>query len=268
MMLGNRGETKRTFQETLEFLDRAKPHQYVFSCLSIYPGTRDFDAAVEAGWLDPKVFFREDFQELKIPFDADRETTEAMNAWFYDHRGIQNFYREDSQTALQIVRTVGEYHGAHLDVGGAYYREGNYALAKQHVERALELGTPVPGLALNYLACIAFEEGDLEAMKDYFMRAAKTDPQHLALIENVEKVRAWFKNQGPERNLPLDLVGRHEFQLLERTLQPTLPGPLPDDFADFSSAPKPVPRDLPARQDVSPEGHGKQGFPEKRLRVL
>ena len=25
---------------------------------------------------------------------------------------------------------------------------------------------------------------------------------------------------------------RHEFQLLERTAQPTLPGPLPDDFAD------------------------------------
>src|SRR5690606_647850 len=51
MMLGNRGETKETFQETLRFLDRALPHQYVFSCLSVYPGTRDFYAAVEAGWL-------------------------------------------------------------------------------------------------------------------------------------------------------------------------------------------------------------------------
>jgi radical SAM superfamily enzyme YgiQ (UPF0313 family) len=42
MMLGNRGETGETFQETLDFLARAQPHQYIFSCLSVYPGTRDF----------------------------------------------------------------------------------------------------------------------------------------------------------------------------------------------------------------------------------
>src|SRR6185369_7095546 len=41
MMLGNRGETAKTFRETLAFLERARPHEYVFSCLSIYPGTRD-----------------------------------------------------------------------------------------------------------------------------------------------------------------------------------------------------------------------------------
>ncbi|HMA92895.1 MAG TPA: radical SAM protein, partial [Polyangiaceae bacterium] len=39
MMLGNRGETRETFLETLDFLKRARPHQYIFSCLSIYPGT-------------------------------------------------------------------------------------------------------------------------------------------------------------------------------------------------------------------------------------
>jgi len=30
-----RGETRETFAETLRFLERAKPHEYVFSCLSI-----------------------------------------------------------------------------------------------------------------------------------------------------------------------------------------------------------------------------------------
>ena len=29
-----------------------------------------------------------------------------------------------------------------------------------------------------------------------------------------------------------DLATEHEFQLLERQAQPTLPGPLPDDFTD------------------------------------
>ena len=49
MMLGNRGETAETFRETLEFLESAQPHQYIFSCLSIYPGTRDFDDAENGG---------------------------------------------------------------------------------------------------------------------------------------------------------------------------------------------------------------------------
>ena len=35
MMLGNRGETVETFEESLAFLKRAQPHQYLFSCLSI-----------------------------------------------------------------------------------------------------------------------------------------------------------------------------------------------------------------------------------------
>ncbi|HEY8041675.1 MAG TPA: radical SAM protein, partial [Polyangiaceae bacterium] len=42
MMVGNRGETRATFDETLRFLERARPHQYLFSALSVYPGTRDY----------------------------------------------------------------------------------------------------------------------------------------------------------------------------------------------------------------------------------
>jgi hypothetical protein len=72
------------------------------------------------------------------------------------------------------------------------------------------------------------------------MTAAKTDPQHHVLIKNVAAARAWFKQRGPERQLPLVLVARHDFQLFERTAQPTLPGPLPDDFASWDDAPSPV----------------------------
>lgn len=268
MMLGNRGETVDTFQETLRFLDRALPHQYVFSCLSVYPGTRDFQAAVEQGWLSYEVFFQEDFQEFKTPFDADEATTQVLNQWFREHRGVQQHYLEDVPAALEILERVGEYHAAHLDLAGAYYRARDWDASEKHVLRALELGYPAPGLAYNYLAVIAFARGDIRAMQDHFMTAAKTDPQHHVLIENVEKVRAWFRANGPEQGIPLELHARHDFQLLERTLQPTLPGPLPDDWADWNASPKAVPTGLPRSEDVTPERYGKQGFPERRLKVL
>jgi anaerobic magnesium-protoporphyrin IX monomethyl ester cyclase len=268
MMLGNRGETVETFQETLRFLERAKPHQYVFSCLSVYPGTRDFQEAVRQGWLNPELFFQEDFQEFKTPFDADEATTRVLSDWFRQHRGIQFYFEEDVAEARSILEKVGDYPAAHMDVAGASYRAGLYAEAEVHARRALELGYPAPGLAYNYLACVAYHRQDIEGMKAAFLEAARTDPQHYVLIENVERARAWFKEQGAERGLPLELKARHGFQLLERTLQPTLPGPLAEEFFEWTEAPLVVPSHLPSRSEVTLEGHEKQGFPERRLRVL
>lgn len=231
MMLGNRGETAETFQQTLEFLARVKPHQYIFSCLTIYPGTEDFQQAEREKWLDREVYFSQDFQEFKVPFDASEEVTELLNAWFAQNKGLQDYYREGVAEYQAILAYLGDYHAAHLDLAGAYFRVKELDSAEFHVRRALSLGTPVPGLALNYLACIAFLKGDVSGMQDHFLAAARLDPQHLVLIDNVQAARAWFKADGPKLGLPLSLVGAHDFQLFERTAQPALPGPLPDDYA-------------------------------------
>ncbi|HEY2406692.1 MAG TPA: radical SAM protein [Polyangiaceae bacterium] len=235
MMLGNRGETAETFRETLDFLSRVKPHQYIFSCLSIYPGTEDFHQAERAGWLDREAYFRDDFQELKVPFDASEADTQLMNDWFAENKGLCDYYREGVDECKAVLARLGEHHAAHMDVAGAYYRAGCFDEAEQHARRALELETPVPGLALNYLGCIAFQRGDLAAMQAHFLAAAKRDPQHQVLIDNVQAARSWFKSEGPRNGLPLSLVGRHEFQLLERTAQPALPGPLPEEYARWDA---------------------------------
>jgi anaerobic magnesium-protoporphyrin IX monomethyl ester cyclase len=243
MMLGNRGETAATFRETLDFLKAAAPHEYIFSCLSIYPGTRDFDDAVAGGWLDPEVFFSSDFQELKTPFDATEADTALMNAWFSQNSGIRVGYREGAREYRAVLERLGDYHAAHMDVAGACYREGALDEAERHVRRALDLDYPLPGLAHNYLGCIAKARGDIVGMMDAFSLAAKVDPQHHVLIKNVQAARAWFAAGGPGKGLPLDLVARHDFQLLERTVQPTLPGPLADDFAAWTDAPAAIPAD-------------------------
>lgn len=269
MMLGNRGETRETFHETLDFLERARPHEYIFSCLSIYPGTSDFkDARLReengktVGWLDPNIFFTESFQEYKAPFDASAADTELMNAWFQEHSGLQKMHTETAEDYERILELLGDYHAAHMDLGGAYYYEGALDLAEKHVRRALELGYPLPGLAYNHLACIAKARGDLDAMMDLFTLAAKIDPQHYVLIQNVKRARAWFKEGGPGKGLALDLVVRHDFQLLERTLQPTLPGPLSHGFEAWSGAP----RHLEAEEFVkTPEAEGsKKGLGDRR----
>jgi radical SAM superfamily enzyme YgiQ (UPF0313 family) len=266
MMLGNRGETADTFRETLAFLERAKPHQYIFSCLSIYPGTRDFDDAEAAGWLDREVYFTGRFQELKTPFDASDADTEVMNRWFSENSGLREFYEEGLEDYLAILERLGDYHAAHMDVAGAYLRRGDLDLAERHVRRALELGYPLPGLADNYLACIAYGRGDLGAMMDHFTHAAKTDPQHYVLIQNVNRARAWFKEGGPQKKLPLSFTLRHDFQLLERTMQPTLPGPLPPQFEEWT--PALVPLAAGEAYLKTPDLEGSRSALKNRLKVI
>jgi radical SAM superfamily enzyme YgiQ (UPF0313 family) len=268
MMLGNRGETKESFGETLRFLERAKPHEYVFSCLSIYPGTKDFHEAERQGWLSHDEYFTGDFQELKTPFDADEETLRALNEWFDAHSGLQVGWRDGVSEYEAILGRLGDHHAAHMDLGAALYHAGDLDGAERHVKKALDLGYPCPGLAYNHLACIAKARGDLDAMMDFFTTAAKTDPQHWVLIQNVNAARAWFKQGGPARKLPLDLVVRHDFQLLERTVQPTLPGPLPDDFAEWKAAPTPAEAASAFVKTPDLEGSRKGLDDKKRLRVV
>jgi hypothetical protein len=118
-----------------------------------------------------------------------------------------------------------------MDLAGAYWREGNLDGAESHARRAMELGYPLPGLALNYLACIAARRGDTVAMNERFAEAMQRDPQHWVLTRNLRAVRAGDLT---------DLVARHDFQLLERVAQPTLPGALGDDFAVWGP-PTPAP---------------------------
>ncbi|MBS2016706.1 MAG: radical SAM protein [Deltaproteobacteria bacterium] len=271
MMLGNRGETKESFGETLRFLEKARPHEYVFSCLSIYPGTKDFHAAEKAGWLKREEYFTGTFQELKTPFDADEKTLQYLDDWFAKNHGLQVGHKDSARDYEAILERLGDYHAAHMDLGAAYYHEGRLDDAERHVKRASELGYPCPGLVYNHLACIAKARGDLDGMMDLFMTAAKTDPQHWVLINNVNAARAWFKNGGPAKKLPLDLTVRHDFQLLERTVQPSLPGPLADDYAEWKPALVPAGPGAPADPgDVfvkTPDIEGsKKGL--KRLRVI
>jgi radical SAM superfamily enzyme YgiQ (UPF0313 family) len=280
MMLGNRGETAETFGETLEFLERAKPHQYIFSCLSVYPGTADFHEAERAGWLTRERYFQDDFQELKVPLDASEADTKLMNDWFAKNHGCRDAYAPDLDECRAVLGRLGDHAPAELDVAGAHFRAGDFEAATEHARRAIDLGHPTPGLAHNYLALSAFRRGDLTGMQDHFMTAAKTDPQHHVLIQNVEAARAWFRERGPERGVPLELVGRHDFQLFQRNAQPALPGALADDFADWEKTPSPVgdaplaPSDetpfLPDPESVHRLDVGNESieFRNRRLRVV
>jgi radical SAM superfamily enzyme YgiQ (UPF0313 family) len=234
MMLGNRGETAETFRESVAFVERARPHQALFSCLSIYPGTQDYHDAIAAGRIRVQDYFRGRLLELKMPFDATAQDERLMNDWFAANSGLLRFYRPSVHDCRAVLERLGDHPPAHLDLAGALLQAGSLDTAAHHAELALKLGHPTPGVVRNLLACIRYRQGDLEKMKDELVQAGRTDPQHPVLLRNAQAVRTWLARGCPASAPPLDLDPSHDFQLLERTAQPTLPGPLGVDSSHWS----------------------------------
>ncbi len=156
-----------------------------------------------------------------------------MNSWFATNRGVRKTYVESVEDCLGILERLGDHHAAHVDLGGAYFRAEQYDLAAHHFKRALELDYPLPGLVYNYLACIAAVRYEIKATQEHLKSALRADPYHWVVARNAETLRRWFVDGGPVKGLPLKLEAAHEFSLFERTAQPTLPGPLPDDVAHW-----------------------------------
>ena len=234
MMLGNRGETEATFRESLGFLQRARPSSYIFSCLSIYPGTDDYTDALAAGRIDPIRYFKGKFQELKLPFDATDADAAVMNRWFHENRGVRKLHIPDVAELRSVLDQLGDHHAAHLDLAEALVQAGEFELADHHLDRALALGSPTPGLILNVRACIAARQRDYLRLKTVLVAAARTDPQHYVLLKNAALAREWFDAGHHLTEGVLELDPCHDFQLYERTEQPTLPGPLPGGWSDWS----------------------------------
>jgi radical SAM superfamily enzyme YgiQ (UPF0313 family) len=235
MMVGSRGETKNTLNETMRFLERAKPNQYIFSALSVTPGTRDFDLAVKQGWLNAEDYFREDFQELRTTFDASEEDTDYLREWFDKNKGIHEPWFPSVADCKEVAQRLPDHAPAELDVAAASLREGDLEAAEMHAMRALALEHPTPGVALNLLACLARRRGNAPMMRERLEKAVAWDPQHLVVQKNALAVREWLARGGKVEDLP-NLASDTGFGVLERPEQPTLPAKMPDDFAVWPEA--------------------------------
>jgi anaerobic magnesium-protoporphyrin IX monomethyl ester cyclase len=238
MMVGSRGETQRTLGETLRFLEKAKPNQYMFSALAVTPGTRDFELAVKQGWLNAEDYFRENFQELRTTFDASDEDTDYLRDWFEKNKGLHEPWFPSVADCKEVAARLPDHAPAELDVAAACLREGDLAAAEVHALRALAMKHPTPGVALNLLASVARRRGDARMMRERLEKAVAWDPQHLVVQENALALRQWLSRGGGADDLP-DLSSDMAFGVLERPMQPTLPAKMPDDFAVWQEAAPP-----------------------------
>ncbi|MFH1148486.1 MAG: radical SAM protein [Pseudomonadota bacterium] len=226
MMAGNRGETAETLQSSLNFIAAARPNKFIYSFLSLYPGTREFEIAEKSGLMTREMFFESDVRCFGY-FLTEEETPElqSLKDWIGAHCGVQDLWEYSVADRQEILKLLHDLPAAYMDLGGAYYRSGDLDQAEKNIVQAVEMGYPAPGLGYNYLACIEALRGNLKATVNNLEKAQNAGI-HRIVQANLRVLREWLSSGGLDGKKPLSLCANHDLEDSRLAQQPVMPGPI------------------------------------------
>jgi anaerobic magnesium-protoporphyrin IX monomethyl ester cyclase len=221
MMAGNRGETLETFNQSLDFIRRAKPNQFVFSQLHLYPGTAEFGIFMRHGLVSPEMFFTRNFFCLTC-FAGNKDDEKRIRKSLDAISGIQKVWEFGVADYLAVMTRMPEMHSLHVDLCRAYLREGNTIDAELHLHRAVNLGFFLPGIIHNLYACIAAARSDIDRCRFHLDEALAIHP-HFVVIENIERLESWLDSSNTQNGNPLKLASGDGFETTFICRQPEFP---------------------------------------------
>ncbi len=225
LMVGNRGEDRRSLAQTVEFLQRTQPDDYLFALLTIYPGTEEFDLLCQTRPdMDGDFFYTHDLVELEM-FAGRPEQAQEIIQEVLRLMARRQLRRPGVEQCRRVLERFPDLHLAHLDLGAACFRAREFDNARQHLDQALALGYPFASVVLNYLAAIAVGEGDALAA-DLFLKRAGEGPPEALIRRNRRALETW--RQGGKKDPPPILEAAHEFQFVSQPpfVQPIKPAPI------------------------------------------
>ena len=226
MMAGNRGETAETLQESIDFISKAKPNKFLFSFLSIFPGTKEFNLAEKNGIINREMFFNKHNQFFKYFYgqNNNKQLNQIVN-WIKSHMSTSNSWDYNVSQLERILKLFPELEGVQMDLGRAFYQKGDFNQARKEIRIAMDKGYPLQDLIYNYLACIAAKQGDIKQSL-HFLEKAKNAGTCYAVEKNIATLRSWAQKGGMERVEDIELIADHNFAKGRLQEQPNYPGPI------------------------------------------
>lgn len=229
-MAGNRGETWHTFQESLDFIRRARPHQFAFSQLHLYPGTAEYEIFRRHGAVAPETYFTGDFMHLTC-FAGDPADAGRILSTLRQMEGVQDYCRYSAAACRGILARFPELPSAHLDLAAAYLAENCVDLAVPHLQRAAP-AHPLPGQVYNAWACAAAARGRPALAETYLEKALACYP-HQVVIDNLRRLAELPVTEDGARSSPVRLSASAAFETTFMRHAPESPDP--DPLLDFST---------------------------------
>jgi len=232
MIAGNRGETAETLRASVDFIIKAKPSQFIFHFLMLFPGTKEFEIAEREGIANREMFFSKDWPYFCYPLPKvkTQKFSKILN-WIYGHPDLNNFWDYSIEERETILSILPDLTSAHMDLGAAHYQSGNLEKAEEYILRAIKLGFPRQDIGYNYLACIAGSRGDFKGSIDCLERAMSYGT-YSAVEENILSLYSWVVSEGKESHAFPKLISSHNFEHEPELEQPIVPGPIKGELLD------------------------------------
>jgi len=230
MIAGARGETPETLQQSIDFIRDARPRMYFYSALTAFPGTEDFEIFKARGRIDDEVFFKGDFREYLLL--RDKQMLKMATSDDLPPQQIEPTIEE----CLAALGQLPDLHLNHVDLGAAYFREGQLDPAEEHLKKALELNYPLPEFIYNYLAGVCGQRNDLKGVEENIKLAVQQPNPRPLVMHNAKVLIDWLNAHGPQKGLALELTLNHYFDPALPEVQPVYPGPLPPDACDWAES--------------------------------
>jgi len=200
MILGSRGETPESIQQSAELIRTGRPNRYYSGALSFFPGTEDWAILREKQGLTPDVFFNNDFKELNIAINRQEEFQDVFLHFACDIGAIYGFdYTVEEREA--VVERLPNLHSAHVELANAYLRAGRFDEAGSALNRAEELDFPIPNIIHNQRACIALARNDADGAIALLEHAIQCYP-HYVVEKNLRNLKTWIGTPVNNRGQP------------------------------------------------------------------
>lgn len=216
MIVGNRGESRETYRESCDFIEKARPNKSVFCILSAVPGTADWEF-LEMGGMSKDVFFDCDVPSFHY-FAGSEEDREVVWADVVGNN-MRDHWKYGVKDRKAVLKQLPGHHAAIMELAEALFREDRLKESLAHLKQALEAGYPLPGLGLNLLACISAAVGNLAAARQNLENARQDYP--FTVVKN--NITALEKAIEKGHSGPLALDPSTDFEITLRIEQPIYP---------------------------------------------
>jgi pyruvate-formate lyase-activating enzyme len=197
MILGNRGETPETINQSIDLIKAGRPNSYVFTPLQFLQGTEDWEHVCKNQGLTADILFRNDFSDLPVERGRKKDFETVLHYVLCGIGTINGFeYAVHEREA--VLAHLPELPIVHVELANAYFRHGQLDKAATALDRAEDLGFPISNMLLNQHACICLARNQIDKALHYLESACQTFPDTI-VKNNFDRLTNWIANRAKGR---------------------------------------------------------------------
>ena len=194
MILGNRGETPDSINQSIDLIRSGRPNSFDLTPLQFLPGTEDWEHVCRNQGLTADVLFRNDYYELSVVKGRDKDFETVFQ---YVLCGIGNIYGFEYtiEEREAVLAHLPELPIVHLELANAYFRHGQLDKAEAALYRAEDLGFPINNMLLNQHACICLASNQIDKALHYLEKACQIFPDK-TVKHNLDRLTNWIEERS------------------------------------------------------------------------